>query len=180
MTTQTRTIGSSSNPWGWLLALGVLLIIAGLVALSSWVFAAVATSVVLGWLLVAGGAFQLAGAFLYREHGGFWVEMLFAALTALAGMLMVVWPVAGASVIAFVVVGLLLLKGIGGAVGAVLNRGPSWVFQLVLAVLLVLAAVLLFANQGAALAFIGLLVGLSLLMRGVWWVFLALDVRKLG
>lgn len=180
MTTQTRIAASASNPWGWLLALGILLIIAGVVALSSWVFAAVATSVVLGWLLIAGGAFQLVGAFMYRQHGGFWAELLFGALTALAGMLLVIWPVGGASIIAFVVVGLLLLKGIGGAVGAVLNRGPGWLLQLVLAVLLVVAAVLLFANQGAALAFIGLLVGLSLLMRGVRWVFVALDLRRLG
>lgn len=180
MTTQTRTVESSSNPWGWLLALGILLIIAGIAALSSWVFAAVATSVVLGWLLIAGGGFQLVGAFLYRQHGGFWVEVLFGALTAMAGALLVIWPVGGASVMAFVVVGLLLLKGVGGAVGAVLNRGPGWVLQLVLAVLLVSAAVLLFANQGAAVAFIGLLVGLSLLMRGIWWVFVALDMRTMG
>jgi uncharacterized membrane protein HdeD (DUF308 family) len=180
LTTQNRTIDSSSNPWGWLLALGILLIIAAVVALSSWAFAAVATSVVLGWLLIAGAAFQLVGAFMYRQHGGFWAELLLGALTLLAGVCMVVWPVGGASVVAFVVVGLLLLKGIGGAVGAALNRGPGWVLQLVLAVLLVVAAVLLFANQGAALAFLGLLVGLSLLMRGVWWVFVALDVRKLG
>jgi uncharacterized membrane protein HdeD (DUF308 family) len=180
LTTQTRTIDSSSNPWGWLLAFGILLIIAGVVALSSWVFAAVATSLVLGWLLIAGGAFQLIGAFMYRQYGGFWAELLFGALTALAGLLLVIWPVGGASVMAFVVVGLLLLKGLGGAVGAVLNRGPGWVLQLVLAVLLVLAAVLLFMNQGAALAFIGLLVGLSLLMRGVWWVFVALDMRKMS
>ena len=41
--------------WGWFLALGILLIVLGMIALGSSVMMTLATMVFIGWLMIIGG-----------------------------------------------------------------------------------------------------------------------------
>ena len=60
-----------SRDWIWILAVAILLIVLGLVAMSSLFISAIAYVVVIGWLLIGGSVVQIGGAFLFRNFGGF-------------------------------------------------------------------------------------------------------------
>jgi hypothetical protein len=57
--------------WGWFLALGILLVVLGMVALGSSVFMTLATMVFVGWLLIVGGVLEAAHACSCKGWGGF-------------------------------------------------------------------------------------------------------------
>ena len=60
----------------WLLILGALLIVVGLVAISSSFIATLATVVMVGTLLIIGGVVEIVDAFLGRGWHGFWMHLL--------------------------------------------------------------------------------------------------------
>jgi len=71
--------------WGWIVGLGVALIVLGAIALGSSVLATLATMVFVGWLLIAGGVFEVAHAFTCKAWGGFFVDLLTGILYTVAG-----------------------------------------------------------------------------------------------
>ena len=67
-----------SRNWGWLLALGILMIILG--AIAAPVAATIAVQFMLGWLLVITGIAEGIHAFMVRGWRGFLLELLSAVL----------------------------------------------------------------------------------------------------
>ena len=57
-TGNARTLGSLSKHWGWMLALGILLVFPGLIGLYKSVVLTVVSFLLFGALLVAGGIAQ--------------------------------------------------------------------------------------------------------------------------
>jgi uncharacterized membrane protein HdeD (DUF308 family) len=60
-----------SRNWGWLLALGILMIILGVFAIAAPYGATLAVQFALGWILVIGGIAEAIHAFMARGWGGF-------------------------------------------------------------------------------------------------------------
>ena len=84
--------------WGWFLALGILLVILGMVALGSSVFMTLATMVFVGWLLIVGGVLEAAHACSCKGWGGFFIDLLTGILYVVVGFMVVANP--GASAVA--------------------------------------------------------------------------------
>src|SRR5207302_11244625 len=61
--------------WVWFLALGIVLVLLGLIALSWSVLTTLVSVVVFGWLLLLGGVLSVVHAFLRRRWGGFFLEL---------------------------------------------------------------------------------------------------------
>src|SRR5205814_1948652 len=66
--------------WGWILALGILLIIVGTIAVAMPFVASLASAVAFGALLLMGGIAQLIGAFWTRDWSGFFLSLLMGVL----------------------------------------------------------------------------------------------------
>ena len=60
---------ANSRSGGWSIALGILLLIAGLLSIAAPVFAGVAASVFFGWLILLGGVAHLVYAWSQRGGG---------------------------------------------------------------------------------------------------------------
>jgi uncharacterized membrane protein HdeD (DUF308 family) len=60
----------------WLMVLGALLLVVGIVAISSSFIATLATVVMVGTLLIIGGVVEIVDAFLGRGWHGFWMHLL--------------------------------------------------------------------------------------------------------
>ena len=82
--------------WGRLLALGILLIVLGVVALTFIPAATLGSVLVLGWLMIASGIVEAVYAFHTRGWGGVFLHLLGAVLGILLGLLVVTHPIAGA------------------------------------------------------------------------------------
>jgi hypothetical protein len=84
--------------WGWFLALGIVLVVLGVIALTFIPAATLGSVIVLGWLMFVSGILEGVYAFHARSWGGVLVHVLGAVLGVIVGLLVVTHPVAGALV----------------------------------------------------------------------------------
>jgi uncharacterized membrane protein HdeD (DUF308 family) len=165
--------------WGWLLALGIVQILAGTVAVGFAFRETLASAVMLGVLLLIAGGAQMAAAILARAWDGFYLFLLLATLYAVAGLPMLQHPRIAAEDLTLMLAVLFLIVGLFRIAVALLDRVPSrgWIlFNGVVTVLLGVAIWRQWPDSG--LWAVGMLVGVELIVNGVTWSVLSLGVRK--
>lgn len=173
--TRTSPDAVSASGHGWWIAWGVLLMLAGLLAVLMPKVAALATVVVFGWLLLLGGLFELAHAIQTRRHAGFGWRLLSGVLTLALGWVVLAVPFAGAASLALLVGAILFAGGIVRLLLAVRlrpMRGWGWVVFDGLVSILV-AILIVIGWPQSSLSFIGLLTGFWLITAGLWRIVLA-------
>ncbi|MGC8638962.1 MAG: HdeD family acid-resistance protein, partial [Isosphaeraceae bacterium] len=79
--------------WVWLLVLGIVLVVAGTLAIGAPLVASLATALFLGAMLLVGGVGQLVGSFWTREWSGFFLMLLMGVLYVVVGLLFLNRPV---------------------------------------------------------------------------------------
>ena len=168
-----------SRNWGWLLALGILMIILGVVAMAAPVVATIAIQVMLGWLLVISGIAEGIHAFMVKEWRGFLLELLSAVLYLGVGLLLLVDPLKGALALTLILAVFLLVEGIFKIITALRVRDHrGWGWLLASGIVSVVLGVLIWKQwPTSGLWVIGLLVGIQLLFTGWSLVMLALVAR---
>jgi uncharacterized membrane protein HdeD (DUF308 family) len=178
MSTTTRppastTPGLSS---GWSLALGILLVIAGVVALLFPVMAAVTASLYIGWFALIAGAIAIVVAIRTRSEPDFGWRLAMGVVYVVLGLLLVANPIAGAVSLALFVSAMMAMLGvveIALALRIKPRRGWGWVLangilSLVLAILIAIGWPL------GSLVLIGYLVGFQIITCGVARIAVAL------
>jgi uncharacterized membrane protein HdeD (DUF308 family) len=166
--------------WGWMLALGILMIVLGVVALFTIPVATLAAVLVLGWLLVFSGVVEAVHAFRVHSWGGAILHIVAAVLGIIAGMLVVTHPVAGALVWTLVIASFLSIVGVFRIVSALWLKYVNWGWALVDGLITLTLGIMVWAAWPVSgLWFLGLALGISLLFRGWSYVMMALAVRTL-
>ncbi len=89
-------LGDLRRKWGWFLALGIVMIVFGLIALAIMPAATIGTVLILGWLMIFSGIVEAFHGFQVRSWGGFFLHLLGGIVGVLIGLLVVTHPVAGA------------------------------------------------------------------------------------
>jgi uncharacterized membrane protein HdeD (DUF308 family) len=167
-----------SKSWVWFVSLGVVLMIVGAVALSSTVITTLASLLVFGVLLMAGGLVQIVNAFLGRSWRAFFLHLFAGILQLIVGELLIEHPLVAAEGLTLVLaVGFLLggaLRLVYGLVESFPGRG--WVL---LNGLIVFALGISIWRQwpASSLWVIGLFIGIDLIFSGWSWVMLGLLVK---
>jgi uncharacterized membrane protein HdeD (DUF308 family) len=169
------------HSWGWLLALGIGLAVLGLIAIALVPVATVAAVIVLGWLMVVSGIIEAIHAFRVRRwSGGVLLHMIGGVLGILVGLLVVTHPVAGALVWTLLFASFFMVIGILRAIAAIKLKFLNWGWALFDGIVSFALGILLWAEwPWSGLWFLGLTVGISLLLRGWAYVMFALAVRGL-
>jgi uncharacterized membrane protein HdeD (DUF308 family) len=164
--------------WWWLLVLGVLLVVLGLVALSAMVVATLATVIYFGVLLLISGASHVASAFSARAGRGLFFHLLIGLLDAVVGLVMVARPDKAALVLTLVLAVAFLVGGAFRIISAFAIRYPGWPLLALSGVIgLALGACILLEWPESGMWVIGLFLGIDLISRGLSWVTTALAVR---
>jgi len=173
-----RTIARESA--GWTIALGVLLIILGLLALMLPFIAGVAVAVMLGWLLIIGGIAHLVVAWHLRHAGGLVWEILIGLVYIIAGVYLLAHPVAGLIALTAFLGAYLLIKGIFELIMWFRIRhvrGSGWVlFDAIVSLLL--SALIWMHLPYSATWVIGTLVGFGILFSGISRLVLGMHARR--
>jgi uncharacterized membrane protein HdeD (DUF308 family) len=162
---------------GWEIALGVLLIISGVLAMVLPGVAALATALLFAWVLVFGGGCEVAYAFQTRAQNGFGWKLASGFLTLVLGIAILVVPLAGVASLALLVGAFLFAGGIARtALAFKLKPARGWGWVLFDGLLSIVVAVLIAIGWPEnSFAFIGLLTGLWLIWAGVWRILLRVD-----
>jgi len=170
-----------AGKWQWFVALGIVLIALGVAAWLDVVSVTMATTVVIGALLLAGGVFQIIHAFMTREWRGFVFGLISGLLYAAGGLLIMREPVHGAVVLTLVLAALIVAGGIIRVVLALRHRAlPAWGLILVSGLASVIVGYLLYANlPWTGLGILGTLIAIELLLQGGGWLYFGIALRFL-
>ena len=162
--------GSLGLSRGWLIGLGVVLIILGLVALWNVVDATIVTTVIVGWVLVIAGVMHIVGAFTGGSTGGRILSALLGILYVVVGFDVVFDPLAGTIAVTIAVAIMLLIDGVIRIFTSFSNRGEGWGWMVALGVINILLGIWLWTGIPMSGLAIGFFVGLQLLFVGLTWL----------
>lgn len=171
-----------SRHWGWFLALGIALIIAGIVAIAFPFVSTVAAKIALGWIFLACGIVMILHAFSVPQWRGFLYELALGVLYLVAGGWLAFFPFTGIITLTILLAALFLVEGVLEVMTAFRVRPhDSWGWML-LSGLVAIAAGVLIAMQlpSSATWAIGLLAGVNLLSSGIGFAAVALAGRQTG
>jgi uncharacterized membrane protein HdeD (DUF308 family) len=168
--------------WKALMAVGVLAILAGCVAIAVPAVASVATAIFIGWVLIAAGAFLLAGAFTAHSIGTLLLRLAWAVLTVLVGLWLVVEPDHGTLTLTLILGIYFLFMGVTRTAVAFAGRGqPNAGLIGLSGVAGVLVGILILVELPSSADWaIGLLVGIDLIFAGWTLVSVALLGKDLS
>ena len=170
---------TSTRSAGWSIFLGVLLLLAGILAILVPFFAGIAASVFFGWLVLFAGVAHLIYAWSERRAGAILWQILIGIVYIIAALYMLVLPVAGVVALTLVLAFYIALEGVFElAVFTRLRRlrGAVW-FLIDGLVSLLLAGLIFFHWPSSSLWAVGTLVGVSLLFSGIARLTLPITLR---
>jgi uncharacterized membrane protein HdeD (DUF308 family) len=153
---------------GWFIGLGILFMLLGGLAIFTPLAASLATTVFLGWLLIAGGLFQGVHAFQNRRWAGSGWAIFSAVLQVIAGVAVIAYPVTGTLTLTLVLATLLVANGVVKIVRAYQHRSMSAWGWLVLdgGLSVVLGLMIGLGWPSSAAWALGMLVGIDFIMGG--------------
>jgi uncharacterized membrane protein HdeD (DUF308 family) len=172
--------GELRRSWGWYLALGIVLIVIGTIAIGSTFVMTIASVFFFGWLLIIGGVMEVIHAFWHKRWAGFFLDLLTGILYVVAGWMMVTNPGESALLLTLIIAMFLVFEGVFRIVAALAARYPHWGWVLFNGVISFLLGILIWWQWPySGLWVIGLFVGIEMLLNGWSLVMLSLASRKL-
>jgi uncharacterized membrane protein HdeD (DUF308 family) len=168
--------------WKTLMFVGVAAIVIGCIAILVPAVASVGTAIFIGWILLILGAFLVAAAFSAHSVGSLVVRLIWAALTVVVGVWLIVEPHNGTLTLTFVLGVYFLFMGLTRIAVAFMGRGQQGAGLVGLsgvAGLLIGVLVLIEFPDSADWA-IGLLVGIDLIFAGWTLTSIALVGKDLS
>lgn len=184
MLPQNRTYLSSNieeirQNWGWFLALGIFLILAGMNAIFFSVFTTFFTVLLLSMVLIFGGIANIVHAFWARRWSGFFLSLLIGILYGFIGVLFFTKPFEAASTLTLLMGCVFIVSGLFKACSSLAARFDHWGWEF-FSGLISLFLGFSVLSQWPAISFwvIGLFVGIDFLFIGWTWVLLSLAARS--
>ena len=166
--------------WGWIVALGVLYVVAGFIALGSVVMATVATVFVVGVMMLIAGVVEVISAFQMQSWGKFLLWVVLGALYIVAGFATFENPLLAAALLTLLLGASLVASGIMRIVLAFGMKGESaWVWVLGSGVITtLLGAMIVIHWPVSSLCILGLFLGIDLIFAGTSWVGIGFALRR--
>jgi uncharacterized membrane protein HdeD (DUF308 family) len=131
---------------------GILLVIAGVLALVYPLMMNVAVAVFLGWMLLLSGLFQSVSLIGGGKTPDFWLQIISAALSVIVGILFLRNPAVAVGTLVMLMSVFFLIEGISKTVFSLTIRPfPNWGWVLASGILGILIAFWLLANPGMSL-----------------------------
>jgi uncharacterized membrane protein HdeD (DUF308 family) len=167
--------------WKLFLAEGIVLVLLGIGAILVPPIAGLAVTLLIGWLFLIGGIFGLIVTYWAKELPGFWWSLFSAALSVLAGLVLIARPMEGLLTLTVVLTAFFVLEGIASIMFALDHKrelSGRWGWVVAAGVFdLVIAVMILAGLPGSAAWAIGLLVGINMVFGGSSLIGMALAAK---
>lgn len=165
---------------GWIVTLGVVYVIAGIIALTSVVFATVVTVFVVGIMMLIAGIAEVINSFQIKTWGKFLLWLLLGVLYIVAGFLTFENPLLAAALLTLLLGVSLIASGIMRVVlGFSMQHGMPWVAVALSGVITFLFGLIILIHWPvSSLYILGLFLAIDLIVAGVSWIVLGLGLRR--
>ena len=173
-------IGGVRRASGWSIALGILMIVAGMIAIFAPLEAGLVVVIVVGWMAIFNGGAQLFYAFSHEARHR-WLEVLLGMIYIIAGIYLLMHPLGGLLAITLLVGSFLVVYGIFAFILAFRMRpAAGWGWVLFDAIVTVLLGILIYIHWPANTEWVmGTLFGISFIVTGVSRLMVSMAVRRL-
>ncbi|WP_422003289.1 HdeD family acid-resistance protein [Reyranella sp.] len=167
--------------WGWIVALGIIFMIAGVIALGSIVMSTVTTVFIVGIMMIVAGVTEIATAFSVKDWGKFALWMLLGLLYVAAGIICFFHPFEAATIITLML-GIALI--IGGVVRGILawnvrEAGNPWGWAAISALITLLLGLMIVAKWPySSIYTLGIFLGIDLIFIGSAWLSIGLALKR--
>ncbi|KTC98104.1 HdeD family acid-resistance protein [Legionella erythra] len=167
--------------WGWLLALGIIFVVLGVIGLGMVVGLTLASVLLIGILLIIGGVIQVVDSFKCRGWKAFIWHLLIALFYVFAGGLMIYYQVLASVVITAMIAWLLIIIGIARCIMAFsIKESTGWYWLLLAGIAALVLGILILAQWPmSGFWVIGLFIAIEMLINGWSYIFLALAMRRI-
>ena len=176
----TEALAPLRAKWGWIVALGVVYLIAGLIALGSVMAATAASVLVVGAMMFVAGVFEVINAFQVKTWGRFIFWLLLGVLYIIAGF--VAWdnPFLTAIWLTLILGAALVASGIMRIFLAFnMQHGSPWVWVVISGLITLLLGVIILAHWPfSAVYTLGIFLGIDLVFAGAGWIGLGLGLKN--
>lgn len=165
---------------GWSIAISIFMILAGLLAILIPPVAGIAITVFVGWLLVVSGIFHLVYAWHIRSKGSLAWELIVGLVYILAGIFLLLHPVAGLATLTLALAIYLFVEGVLEFVMA-FNLRPhrGWGWLLLDGIITLILAIMIWRTWPFSAAWVlGTLIGISMLFSGTSRLMLSMHARR--
>ncbi len=182
----TSPIGSDIAPlrakWGWIVALGVIYLVAGFIALGSIVMATVASVFVVGFMMIVAGVAEIINAFQCKGWGKFLVWALLGVLYIIAGFITFENPLFAAAILTLLLGISLIASGVVRIFLAFsMKRESPWIWVLVSSLITLVLGVLILARWPVSSVYtLGIFLGIDLVMAGAGWLGMGFGLHRGG
>ena len=174
-----QILGELQEKWGWLLALGIIFLVLGIIGLGMTFFLTMLVAIYIGVLILIGGVSQLFLAFSTKAWKGNILTILIAILYIIVGIEVIAHP-AIASVVLTLLLGItILVIGIVRIVFALqLKPLKNWGWSLVGGLITLLLGLMILAKWPASgLWVIGLFIAVEMIINGWSLITVALTAK---
>jgi uncharacterized membrane protein HdeD (DUF308 family) len=165
---------------GWIVALGIVYAIAGIIALGSVVFATVVTVFVVGIMMLIAGVAEVFNAFQFKSWGKFLLWLVLGALYIVAGFVTFENPLLAAAILTLVLGCVLVASGaMRIALGFAMKAEMPWVAVVLSGVItFLLGLIILIHWPVSSLYILGIFLGVDLIFAGAGWIAVGLGLRR--
>ena len=112
--------------WGWLLALGIGLVLIGLAAISLPLLATGGIVTAIGILMIVAGAAQIVSGFSCENWSGVFLSIALGLLYGVTGFFILENPLEGAAALTLLIAMFFFVSGILRIIFALRERFPTW------------------------------------------------------
>ncbi|HEY1977684.1 MAG TPA: HdeD family acid-resistance protein [Candidatus Baltobacteraceae bacterium] len=173
------SIQEAHKEWGWYLALGIALIALGAYSIYAMSVATIASVLAIGIIVLLAGVVQIAAAFFSRGAGHVMLLLLVGALDIIVGLMLAEHPDFGALILTLFLAVLLVFGGVFRFVAALWLQFPHYGWVAFSGLLTLVFGVLLWMQWPiSALWFIGFAVGVNFIFAGIAWSSLAFKLKN--
>jgi uncharacterized membrane protein HdeD (DUF308 family) len=166
--------------WGWIVALGVVYVVAGFIALASVAMATVASVLVVGVMMIVAGIAELINAFQIKTWGRFLVWALLGVLYIIAGFVTFENPLLAAALLTLFLGASLFASGIVRIFLAFsMKRETPWIWVALSGVITLLLGLIILAHWPVNSVYIlGMFLGIDLIFAGAGWIGLGFGLHR--
>ncbi len=183
MTDITMSLGGAGEirkHTGWFIALGIVFIVGGVLAIAMPLLAGIAVALAVGWALVLLGVVQLVQAWSMRSWGGVAWQIVIGLLFVIGGIGMLVNPIVAAVTLTLLIGVVFIAKGVVQLILGFRYRPHSgWGWMVAAGILAIVVGLMILASWPISAAWApGTLAGISLVFSGWSYVAIALAARR--
>ena len=167
---------------GFLIAMGVLLVVLGFLAVGAPLQTGIAVAILVGAMVLVQGIMQLVYAFRAKSWGAGILVFVLGGLSIVAGVLVLAHPLMGLGFLTLLLAAYFVVEGVFEIIHAFeLKPLKGWGWTLFTGIVTLLLGVMIWRQWPLSGAWaVGVLAGVSILFNGWSMVMLSLSARKLS